>query len=124
MNKALLVPNLLENGWQDLPFEPFRPGVEICELVAGWPRLALLKYEPGASVPRHRHTGLETILVLSGAQSDENGASRAGALIANPTGSQHSVWSDEGCVVLIQWEKPIEILDEPETTTDGTTDNA
>ena len=26
-----------------------------------------------------------------------------------------SVWSAEGCVVLIQWTRPVEFLDEPST---------
>jgi anti-sigma factor ChrR (cupin superfamily) len=63
-------------------------------------------------VPRHRHTGLETILVLDGTQSDERGDYGAGTLILNPTGSAHSVWSDPGCVVLIQWDKPVQFLED------------
>jgi anti-sigma factor ChrR (cupin superfamily) len=31
-------------------------------------------------------------------------------LIANPEGTTHSVSSEEGCVVLIQWTKPVKIL--------------
>jgi anti-sigma factor ChrR (cupin superfamily) len=93
-----------------MPFEPFRDGVEICHLWRGSPDVALLRYAPGASVPRHRHTGLETILVLSGSQSDETGYFSVGSIVFNPTGTEHSVWSDEGCTVLIQWEKPVEFL--------------
>ena len=104
------IAGLLAGGWRDAAFGPFREGVDICVLVAGEPSVALLRYAPGASVPTHRHAGLETILVLEGAQSDERGRYPAGSLIANPEGTTHSVWSDEGCVVLIQWERPVEIL--------------
>ena len=63
-------------------------------------------------MPRHRHTGLETILVLDGVQSDESGDYPAGSLILNPEGSTHSVWSTGGCVVLIQWDRPVQFLED------------
>ena len=62
----------LAGGWRDLPFEPFREGVEIHRLADGPAAAALLRYAPGASVPRHRHTGLETILVLTGSTTIED----------------------------------------------------
>ncbi|MGO4910274.1 cupin domain-containing protein [Pseudorhodobacter sp. W20_MBD10_FR17] len=103
--------NLLPDDWAKMPFEPFRQGVEICHLWQGGPDVALLRYAAGASVPRHRHAGLETILVLSGSQSDETGCFPAGSIVFNPAGTAHSVWSDDGCTVLIQWEKPVVFLD-------------
>ena len=112
MDKPLAIAGLLNGGWRDLPFEPFREGVEIHKICEGEPAVALLRYAPGASVPRHEHAGLETILVLDGAQSDERGRYPAGTTVLNPKGSKHSVWSDEGCVVLIQWEKPVRFLNE------------
>jgi anti-sigma factor ChrR (cupin superfamily) len=101
---------LLPDNWAQMPFEPFREGVEICHLWRGGPDVALLRYGKGASVPRHRHTGLETILVLDGTQSDDNGTYGAGTLTFNPAGTIHSVWSETGCTVLIQWEKPVEFV--------------
>jgi anti-sigma factor ChrR (cupin superfamily) len=111
MAKPKSFATLLPDDWATMPFEPFRDGVEICPLWQGGPDVALLRYAPGASVPRHRHTGLETILVLSGSQSDETGRFPTGSLIFNPAGSAHSVWSEDGCTVLIQWEKPVEFID-------------
>lgn len=93
-----------------MAFVPFREGIEVCELLAGEPAVALLRYGRGASVPRHRHMGLETILVLDGVQSDEHGDYPAGTMVLNPEGSEHSVWSEPGCVVLIQWERPVRFL--------------
>ncbi|MGD9738613.1 MAG: cupin domain-containing protein [Bauldia sp.] len=107
------IAGLLDGGWKEAEFVPFRPGVEISRL-AGDPAgasVALLRYAPGASVPMHEHTGLETIVVLDGAQSDDRGRYAAGAIAINPAGTRHRVWSDEGCVVLIQWERPVRILD-------------
>lgn len=114
MNKPVDAPihlaALTSDGWRTRPFVPFRDGVEISEIIIGEPAVALLRYSPGASVPRHRHTGLETILVLEGTQSDERGDYPAGSLVLNPEGTVHSVWSTEGCTVLIQWERPVEFL--------------
>jgi anti-sigma factor ChrR (cupin superfamily) len=106
------LPALLNGSWRDYAFQPFREGVEIYPICEGEPAVALLRYAAGARVPRHRHSGLETILVLDGAQSDERGRYPAGSFLINPEGSCHSVWSDVGCVVLIQWDRPVEILDE------------
>lgn len=108
---------LLAGGWRSLPFTPFRPGVGIHRLWPGsgesapGPQLALLQYEPGASVPRHRHEGLETILVLEGEQSDDRGRYTSGDVICNPPGTEHRVWSATGCTVLILWERPVTILE-------------
>nr|WP_272210328.1 cupin domain-containing protein [Marinicella sp. W31]MDC2876196.1 cupin domain-containing protein [Marinicella sp. W31] len=104
--------DLLSGGWRDLPFEPFRDGVDVHYLwqVEEGPVWAFLRYQPGASVPEHLHTGLETIIVVDGVQSDESGTYGTGSVICNPPGTRHSVWTDEGCVVFIQWERPVEIL--------------
>lgn len=107
MMEPLALHGMIQGGWRDYAFEPFREGVEICHLVQGEPAVALLRYQPGASVPRHRHTGLETIVVLEGSQSDERGRYETGAVVLNPEGSEHSVWSEDGCVVLIQWDRPV-----------------
>ncbi|OWW04808.1 allophanate hydrolase [Rhizobium sp. R72] len=106
---------LATGGWKELEFAPFREKVAIHWIrpfAGDQPGVALLKYEPGASVPRHLHQGLETILVLDGVQSDEAGDYGRGSYIVNAPGSEHSVWSDTGCVVLIQWDRPVRILNE------------
>lgn len=115
---ATVFANLLNGGWRDMTFEPFRQGIEICELQSNGgdparPSIALLRYEAGATVPLHRHQGIETILVLDGEQSDERGSYPAGTMIVNQPDSIHSVQSIHGCVVLIQWDLPVEILSSP-----------
>lgn len=106
--------NMLAGGWRDLTYEAFRDGVTIHwinRFAGDQPGVALLKYQPGASVPRHRHEGLETILVLEGSQSDETGTYGTGSFIVNAQGSEHSVWSTDGCTVLIQWDRPVTLLE-------------
>ena len=92
-----------EDDW-----EPLRPGVHIRHLYQNGndgPSAALLRYQPGASVPYHEHRGYEHILVLDGVQSDERGRYPTGTLVINPPHTGHRVWSDDGCVVLIIWEQ-------------------
>jgi predicted ChrR family anti-sigma factor len=107
------VAKLAELALSKGEWEPLRDGVDVSRL---WgdphegPSVALLRYAPGASVPRHRHAGFELIYVLSGAQSDERGIYGAGSLVINPAGDEHSVQSEEGCLVLIVWERPVEFI--------------
>ena len=99
-----------QDGWRALDYDPFRDGIEVYWLEKGTstePAVAILKYQPGAKVPHHRHPGLETIIVLDGVQSDENGDYAAGTVVLNTVGSEHSVWTKEGCTVLIQWNVPV-----------------
>jgi anti-sigma factor ChrR (cupin superfamily) len=112
---TLAFPALVDGGWHDLAFEHFREGITVHWLLRGSdaePSVAILKYQLGANVPRHRHPGLETIIVLEGTQSDENGDYSAGSVVLNPVGTEHSVWTKDGCVVLIHWALPVIILGE------------
>jgi anti-sigma factor ChrR (cupin superfamily) len=104
----------------ELPWQPFREGIEIYSL--GQPgeggaeprsHTALLRYQPGATVPQHSHPGREQILVLAGAQQDDRGTYPAGTLVINPPGSRHRVASPQGCIVLITWEQPVIIEADP-----------
>jgi anti-sigma factor ChrR (cupin superfamily) len=108
----LVVANLqaLAAEPERLDWKPLRPGIEMHRLYQHGdegPAAAFLRYQPGATLPRHRHTGLEHIFVLRGSQQDERGIYRAGAFVVNPPGSAHNVTSPEGCIVLVLWEKPV-----------------
>lgn len=93
-----------------------RPGVDILYLYrddASRGSCALLRYQPGASVPRHEHEGFEHVYVLYGEQRDERGRYPKGSFVINPPGSAHRVWSDAGCLALIVWQKPVAFESEP-----------
>ncbi|MEM6445381.1 MAG: cupin domain-containing protein [Cyanobacteria bacterium J06642_2] len=113
MQHPLVLPDLLtwDDRYQDLPWQPFRPGVDIHYLyrAESGASAALLRYQPGAQVPQHRHTGHEHIIVLSGSQSDERDRYSAGTVVINPPDTEHDVMSVDGCIVLIIWEKPVEL---------------
>ncbi len=114
----LVWPNLLNIAadLNQLDWQPFRLGVQIHRLYGNQqqgPSAALLKYAPGATIPEHKHTGYEHIMVLSGSQQDATGKHEAGTLVINPPGSSHHLVSNAGCIVLIIWEKPVHIQAEP-----------
>lgn len=103
------LPRIAE--WQDtIPWKPFGEGVEIHRLygdgVTG-PSAALLRYREGGVVRLHSHSGYEHILVLAGAQTDQNGVAPAGSLVINPPGTSHRVLSASGCIVLAIYERPV-----------------
>ena len=108
-----LIPLLAGPYLEQVCWSPYREGVEIHDFGikpgdATQPLpAALLRYRPGASVPRHRHGGFEYILVLRGSQRDDAGEYGSGSLLVSAPGSEHTVESPEGCVVLAFWQKPV-----------------
>jgi anti-sigma factor ChrR (cupin superfamily) len=98
-------------------FRRFHPGVEILPLYghgdpdSRGPSAALLRYQPGASIPEHQHAGYEHILVLRGSQEDQSGRYVRGTCVINPPGTRHAVSSAEGCLVLAIWNRPVVIVE-------------
>jgi len=97
------------NDVTHLQWEPFRQGIEIARVATSeeGPSAAFVRYRPGASLARHRHVGWEYILILSGSQVDESGVHSAGELLVHPPNTSHKVSSEQGCMVLAIWEKPV-----------------
>ncbi|GAB5540114.1 MAG: hypothetical protein Salg2KO_22170 [Salibacteraceae bacterium] len=95
-------------------WEPFRPGV-----TAHWlykdentgASAVLLRYEPGARVALHEHTGYEHMFVLDGDEYDEYGTYPAGGFVINPPGTKHSPGSKGGCVALLIYEKKVKFVE-------------
>ena len=102
------------SGWQHrLPWKPFQDLVDIYRLYGDGetgPTAALLRFRPGARVALHEHTGYEHVFVLSGSQVDENSRAETGTLIINPPGTSHSILSENGCIVLAIYEKPVKFI--------------
>jgi anti-sigma factor ChrR (cupin superfamily) len=98
----------------EFAWEPYKEGVEIFRLygdgVSG-PTAALIRYREQGEVPMHEHQGYEHILILAGSQRDENGTFEAGTLVINPPGTRHKVKSEDGCIVLAIYEKPVRFVD-------------
>lgn len=107
--------DLLTRDFNDpaLVWQGFRDGVDILPLY-GDPQqgcsCALLRYHRGAQIPRHMHMGTEFLFILRGGQSDERGEYRKGTFLINPTNTSHEIVSEEGCIVLAVWEKPVKFF--------------
>lgn len=83
------------------PWTERRPGVFWKVLWQEGDHQALLvRYAPGATIPRHRHLGDEQVFVLEGSLSDDTGTCTAGNYVRRPPGCVHSVRSDGGALVL------------------------
>src|SRR4030095_3117948 len=63
-------------------------------------RAILARYEPGATLPRHRHVGDELIFLIEGATADESGVVATGNMNYRPDGCVHTVTTRNGFTVL------------------------
>ena len=66
----------------------------------------LLRWEPGAVLPFHKHPEIEQSFVLEGSFYDHDGICRAGQYVYRHPGSMHETRSDEGCLLLAVYRKP------------------
>jgi anti-sigma factor ChrR (cupin superfamily) len=84
------LPGLID-GLQVLPLHSY-----------GTENVALVKWAPGTRFQQHRHWGGEEIFVLDGVFADEFGTYPQGTWIRNPSGSMHTPFSQEGCVIYVK----------------------
>jgi anti-sigma factor ChrR (cupin superfamily) len=87
----------------DLPWIDTRPGVRqkrIWDDPARERRAILARFEPGATLPKHRHVGDELIFVLEGTNADESGPVATGNVNYRPNGCVHTVTTVNGATVL------------------------
>ena len=95
------VPASLYVTAADRPWQERRPGVHWRILWEEGDRKAvLMRYEPGATIPRHRHLGDEQIFILDGSVSDDTGTCTRGNYARRPPGCVHTVTSRDGALVL------------------------
>jgi anti-sigma factor ChrR (cupin superfamily) len=92
-------------AWKPTPYK----GIQIKILYQDKARgelTCLLKWEPGASLPFHKHPEIEQTWVLEGSFYDHDGIARAGEYVWRKPGSFHQTYSDEGAVILAIYRKP------------------
>jgi anti-sigma factor ChrR (cupin superfamily) len=86
-----------ERSW-----EPMSPTIKFKALwsdPASKRRAQITRFEPGATLPMHRHDGDELLYVIEGAISDESGTTAAGSVGYRPNRCVHSVTSKLGATV-------------------------
>ena len=62
----------------------------------------LVRFAPGARASAHSHKGGEEIYVLEGTLADEHGTYPAGTWLRSPDMSEHTPFSDEGCLLYMK----------------------
>jgi len=91
----------------DMAWTQALPGVrvkQVWEDKATERRAILARFEPAASLPKHRHVGDELIYVIEGASVDESGSVTPGNLSYRPNGCVHTVTTRNGATVFaVAW---------------------
>lgn len=96
------------------PWQERRPGVHWKVLhEEGDRRTVLVRYDPGAVIPRHRHLGDEQIFVIEGSVADDTGTCKAGDYARRPPGCVHTVHSPGGALVLAVMTGGTEAVPDP-----------
>jgi quercetin dioxygenase-like cupin family protein len=88
-------PTQFDKAWVKVLYENKAKGELTC----------LVKLEPGAHLPMHKHADLEQSFVLEGEIHDHDGQARAGEYVWRTAGSYHENFSTEGAVVLAIYRK-------------------
>lgn len=79
------------------------PGLQVLPLHQhGTEHVALVRWAPGTYFNAHRHWGGEEILVLEGTFQDEFGDYPAGSWLRSPHLSQHTPFSEQGCLIWVK----------------------
>jgi quercetin dioxygenase-like cupin family protein len=71
---------------------------------------ALVRMEPGASVPAHDHPAGEEVFVLEGDVRIGRHHMKTGDYLYTPPDAKHAAASDRGCVFLVTLPKPVVML--------------
>jgi quercetin dioxygenase-like cupin family protein len=79
----------------------------------------LLRFEPGAAYPAHNHPGGEEIFVLEGEIKVGKDHLHTGDYLYTAPNKAHAVWSEKGCVVLVNVPQQVEILKNASSTLGG-----
>jgi hypothetical protein len=105
---------------EHVEFRPYQPGLRKNVLIhllfdntvddpAG-SDAAIIRYLPGAYVPRHLHVGYEMVLVLQGEYVENDILYQPGSLIIRAPGTTHEMRSDSGCTILAMRDIPVKQL--------------
>jgi anti-sigma factor ChrR (cupin superfamily) len=87
----------------EIPWSEIHPGIRAKPLwsdEATKRRVQLTRFDPGASLPRHRHDGDEILFVIEGALTDDFGTVTVGNVGYRPNGCVHTVTTKNGATVL------------------------
>lgn len=99
-------PRLIEDTQDPAGWRPgLVEGLSVRPLYSqsGYPEsVALVRWAPGTYFQRHSHWGGEEILVLEGEFADEHGRYPEGTWLRSPHLSQHTPFSEVGCLIYVR----------------------
>lgn len=99
-----------------LPWRPTRwPGIVMKVLLEDKESglfTALMRWEPGTSLPLHEHVRIEQTYVLEGSLADDEGEATAGNFVWRPQGSRHVARAPKGALILAFFLQPNRFFDE------------
>ncbi|MGR3277743.1 cupin domain-containing protein [Acaryochloris marina NIES-2412] len=79
------------------------PGLQVLPLhTHGTEQVAFVKWAPGTKFQPHQHWGGEEIFVIEGTFTDDQGVYPQGTWLRNPSGSIHTPFSEEGCLIYVK----------------------
>jgi anti-sigma factor ChrR (cupin superfamily) len=115
ITNRLIIDNIfdIEHLLASRNWESLSEGVKISKIYSDGdlgPQAAFIHYLPKARVPTHNHLGFEHILILQGSQQDGAQIYSAGTLVIHAENSEHSIYSEHGCLALGVWVKPVQFL--------------
>ena len=80
---------------------------------------ARFRMAPGATLPLHRHCGIEQTFVLEGSLVDGDGSCSAGNFVWRDIGSVHSAHAPDGCLAIGIFQKANQFLDNASASCDS-----
>ena len=75
----------------------------------------LIRFDPGARFPAHRHPAGEEVFVVEGQVKIGNEHLRQGDYLYAAPDSIHALWTESGCTLLVMLPKPAEIIEKTTT---------
>ena len=98
----------------EIPWEPFKPGVEIHRLYGdglSGPSTALLRFRTTGVVPLPTSIPVTSTLSCLRVRSGTRMGRRKRVLMINPPGTRHRIVSEAGCIVLAIYERHVRFLE-------------
>ena len=92
-------------------WKPYKPGIDMITLrLEPGQRRFLVRFQPGAEYPEHRHPECEELFILQGSLVDSGHTYSAGSYVYLGPGSAHKPSAPEGCLMLVLAPVPADML--------------
>jgi len=101
----VVVINTNNKQWQSSPVSGVERKPLAREVKESGHATSVVRYKAGTKFKVHTHPLGEEIFVLDGVFSDENGDYPTGSYLRHPPGSNHTRFSEKGCVIFVKLQQ-------------------